>query len=185
LEAATRPILEQTGVAAASPPTVADLSDTPTGDGNVVEQIVVEGAGELAVNGTYKRCKSHDDLPFCCDREVPVFSKCSSWEGEEVSFIIYRYNRRKQWFVSYYAPTPGSERFFDDDTQIYIKGEILPTPHTTAALRQLRKITNLFTLHHSVGFILRCLTRVYIVSLMVIYVGWKILLLISIICFCC
>mmetsp|Transcript_16500 Transcript_16500/g.29928 ORF Transcript_16500/g.29928 Transcript_16500/m.29928 type:complete len:241 (-) Transcript_16500:1235-1957(-) len=88
-------------MAAASQPSVVPASDTSNGEENVVEQIVVEGAGVSEVNGTYKRCQpSYHDFPFSLDKNVPVYSKSGSWKGNIVKFFIYRRTNSKFWFVS-------------------------------------------------------------------------------------
>mmetsp|Transcript_25470 Transcript_25470/g.46850 ORF Transcript_25470/g.46850 Transcript_25470/m.46850 type:complete len:241 (-) Transcript_25470:278-1000(-) len=88
-------------LAAASQPSVVPASDTSNGEENVVEQIVVEGAGVSEVNGTYKRCQSYDAFPAAfVDMDVPVYSKSGSWKGNIVKFFIYRRTNSKFWFVS-------------------------------------------------------------------------------------
>ena len=86
-------------VAVSSPPSVAAASNAPTGDGSVVEQIVVEGSGVPEVNGTYKRW-SHDRLPMGIDKRCTVFSKGGLWKAEAVNFFIFRDIRSPCWYVS-------------------------------------------------------------------------------------
>lgn len=88
-------------LAAASQPSVAPASVTSSnGDENVVEKVVVEGAGTSEVNGTYKLCQSHDDCLFAfVDRDIPVYSKSGSWNGNTVKFFIHR-RGGFFWFVS-------------------------------------------------------------------------------------
>mmetsp|Transcript_16501 Transcript_16501/g.29933 ORF Transcript_16501/g.29933 Transcript_16501/m.29933 type:complete len:251 (-) Transcript_16501:1214-1966(-) len=86
-------------MAAASQPSVVPASDTSNGEENVVEQIVVEGAGVSEVNGTYKRCQpSYHDFPFSLDKNVPVYSKSGSWKGNAAKFSIYR--QLGYWWVT-------------------------------------------------------------------------------------
>lgn len=82
-------------LAAASLSSVVPASDTSSNsDDTVVEQIVVEGAGISAANGTYsKHCQSYDDCDsffdnFFMDKNFPMWSKTALWEGVAAKFFI-------------------------------------------------------------------------------------------------
>mmetsp|Transcript_14262 Transcript_14262/g.30458 ORF Transcript_14262/g.30458 Transcript_14262/m.30458 type:complete len:283 (-) Transcript_14262:337-1185(-) len=67
----------------------------------VVEQIVVEESGVPQINGVYKRSEiTNGCLPLSCDESVPIYSRNGSWEGEAVSFFIFRSVLTKRWRIS-------------------------------------------------------------------------------------
>lgn len=83
-------------------PSVASASDTPSsGRENVVEQILVEGAGVDRANGTYqlsRSCCNYD--PAGLDKTVPSWNKWDSRNDKNVKFIIYRSKGTTSWVIA-------------------------------------------------------------------------------------
>lgn len=53
----------------------------------VVEQLVVEGCGLSAINGTYKR------RPGLCNN-FPVYTKATNWNGIQTNFLIFAWTNQ-------------------------------------------------------------------------------------------